>query len=163
MSLRRLTHENQRMTTEIIEAVSNTRRRFVNVAFGLFSLISLIGVVYPVGLFLWPHRKKTGGASVRSIKIPLADVPIGDAKFVRFLGKATVIIHPNEQEIVALSAICTHLGCIVKWNDGKKELDCPCHGARFDTKGNVLAGPAPAPLKSFSAHVQAEYIIIEEA
>ncbi|VAX15297.1 hypothetical protein MNBD_NITROSPINAE03-565 [hydrothermal vent metagenome] len=151
------------MTTEILEAISNTRRRFLNAALGLFSLISAIGVAYPVGLFLWPHRKKVGGVAVRSIKIPFSEIPIGEAKFVRFLNKAAVIIHPNEQEVLALSAICTHLGCIVKWNDGKKELDCPCHGGRFDIKGNVLAGPPPAPLASYKVRVEDEYIVIEEA
>jgi len=151
------------MTTEILEAVSNARRRFLSAVLALFSLISAIGVVYPVGLFLWPHRKKVGGVAVRSIKISILEVPIGEAKFVRFLNKAAVIIHPNEQEVLALSAICTHLGCVVKWNDGKKELDCPCHGGRFDIKGNVLSGPPPAPLASYKARVEDEYIVIEEA
>lgn len=135
----------------------------MNAVLGLFSLISAIGVVYPVGIFLWPRRRKAGGAAVRSIKIPLSDVPIGDAKFVRFLNKAAVIIHPNEQELLALSAICTHLGCIVKWSDSKKEFFCPCHGGRFDMRGNVLGGPPPAPLVSFTVRVEDEYIVIEEA
>ena len=151
------------MTTEILEAASNTRRRFINAALGLFSLTGVIGVLYPVGMFLWPQRQKAGGVAVRSIKIPLSDVPIGEAKFVRFLNKAAVIIHPNEQELVALSAVCTHLGCVVKWSDSKRELFCPCHGGRFDTRGSVLGGPPPSPLVSFKARIEDEYIVIEEA
>lgn len=151
------------MTTEVLEAVTNTRRRFINATLGLFSLSSVIGVVYPVGMFLWPQRRKTGGAAVRSIKIPLSDLPIGEAKFVRFLNKPAVIIHPNEQELIALSAVCTHLGCVVKWSDSKRELFCPCHGGRFDTRGNVLGGPPPTSLISFKTHVENEYIVIEEA
>lgn len=151
------------MTTEFLEAVSNTRRRFMNAVLGLFGFISVIGVVYPVSMFLWPQQRKARGTEVKSIKIPLSDVPIGEAKFVRFLNKATVIIHANEQELVALSAVCTHLGCIVKWRDGKKELFCPCHGGRFDTKGNVLGGPPPTPLALFSTRIEDGYIIIEEA
>ena len=53
----------------------------------------------------------------------------------------------DEGELHAVSAVCTHLGCIVAWNPAEKSWDCPCHGSRFDHQGKVLQGPAVKDLE----------------
>jgi Rieske Fe-S protein len=63
------------------------------------------------------------------------------------LGK-TAIYRDPEGELHELSARCTHLACIVRWNEADLTWDCPCHGSRFDATGAVLKGPASRPLGS---------------
>lgn len=56
-------------------------------------------------------------------------------------------------EAGAVSAVCTHQGCIVQWTDGNPQAPfaCPCHQSKFDLNGRVLGGPAKAPLAHFQA------------
>ena len=50
-------------------------------------------------------------------------------------------------EIYKIKPICAHLGCELSWNNLEKTWDCPCHGSRFDYKGNQIYGPAIDDLK----------------
>jgi cytochrome b6-f complex iron-sulfur subunit len=47
----------------------------------------------------------------------------------------------------ALSSVCTHLGCVTRYQPGEETIACPCHGSRFSLDGEVLSGPAPRPLR----------------
>ena len=60
----------------------------------------------------------------------------------------TVALYKNEQgEVEAVNPVCPHLGCSVKWNQTEKSWDCPCHGARYATTGELLTGPSTKALK----------------
>ena len=56
------------------------------------------------------------------------------------------VFKDDKGQIHELSAVCTHLGCIVNWNSFEKTWDCPCHGSRFDAVGKVIMGPANSDL-----------------
>ena len=91
-----------------------------------------------VGVHLLGDRLKRGGAS---------SLQPGEGRVVRDgLGQAAVSRDASGR-LHAVSARCTHLGCIVDWNGAEGSWDCPCHGSRFGPDGAVLQGPAVAPLR----------------
>jgi len=76
-----------------------------------------------------------------------ADVMHGQGAIVRD-GLEQVGVYRDEDDAVhAVSVRCTHLGCLLSFNDAERSWDCPCHGSRFDVDGKVLAGPATKPLE----------------
>lgn len=77
-----------------------------------------------------------------------------------FNGRPAVLLQKAPGEFVAMSAVCTHLGCIVKWVEADQELLCPCHGGRFSTEGVVIGGPPPAPLELYPVSLQDDQILI---
>jgi Rieske Fe-S protein len=66
-------------------------------------------------------------------------------------------------EVIAISADCTHLGCIVTWLEDQKIFKCPCHDGRYDAEGKVIAGPPPSPLKRHKTKVEDGKIFISTA
>ena len=54
----------------------------------------------------------------------------------------TAVYRDKDGRLHLRSAVCTHLGCIVRWNGAETTWDCPCHGSRFDRYGRLLNGPA---------------------
>jgi nitrite reductase/ring-hydroxylating ferredoxin subunit len=76
----------------------------------------------------------------------LDSVPRGEGLIVDYQGTKTAASRDDDGALALVSATCTHMGCVVAWNDTERTWDCPCHGSRFDTNGRVLAGPATEPL-----------------
>lgn len=76
------------------------------------------------------------------------NVKPGEGKLVTAKGEKVAAYRDDAGVLHQVSAVCPHLGCIVAWNGAEKSWDCPCHGSRFDTEGNILEGPAVNPLKS---------------
>jgi glycine/D-amino acid oxidase-like deaminating enzyme/nitrite reductase/ring-hydroxylating ferredoxin subunit len=77
----------------------------------------------------------------------LARLAAGDGAVFDIDGDKVAVHRDDEDKLHPLSAICTHLRCIVSWNDAERSWDCPCHGSRFSATGEVLQGPAAIPLE----------------
>lgn len=66
----------------------------------------------------------------------------------------------NGRDFIAMSNICTHLGCRVRWIGDERIFFCPCHNGVFGPDGEVLDGPPPAPLDRYEVRVEEEQIYI---
>ena len=75
------------------------------------------------------------------------EVPAGEARVVRSGAGKIGVFRDEDGGVHGVSLRCTHLGCLLRFNDAERSWDCPCHGSRFDVDGAVLAGPATQPLE----------------
>lgn len=77
-----------------------------------------------------------------------SELAVGEGKILNLDGEKVAAYKDEKGETHVVSAVCTHLGCIVNWNNAEKSWDCPCHGARYSCDGEVLEGPAVKGLKT---------------
>jgi Rieske Fe-S protein len=70
------------------------------------------------------------------------------------------LLTEDGRDFVAMSNICTHLGCRVRWIDDQGQFFCPCHNAIFSKDGSVIEGPPPRALDRFEVKVEDEAIYI---
>jgi len=88
-------------------------------------------------------RDRFAGAEGRTLR----SVKRGEGKILDLKGSRVAAYRKEDGTPVVRSAVCTHMGCEVTWNTAERTWDCPCHGSRFKPTGEVLAGPAEAPLE----------------
>lgn len=72
----------------------------------------------------------------------LDEIERGEGKTIRVKGERLAVYRDPHGVLHAVSPVCTHLGCHVRFNSAEATWDCPCHGSRFDVEGRVLDGPA---------------------
>ena len=61
-----------------------------------------------------------------------------------------IVVRTGTSSFVAVASSCTHQGCTIGYDPSAKNFSCPCHGGVFDTNGNVVSGPPPAPVKKYT-------------
>ena len=75
-----------------------------------------------------------------------------------------VNLQPDENRLIALSIICTHLGCIPAWLEGDRKFKCPCHGSGYYINGINFEGPTPRPLERFAVSKDADgFLVVDES
>jgi cytochrome b6-f complex iron-sulfur subunit len=139
-----------------------SRRNFLTQALSGWIFVSVLPVVYALIEYIIPPRIRE--TILQSINIgKISDIPANGAKIIKFNKKAIILIRTEQNQVRALSAICTHLGCIVEYKPDQKNFKCNCHGSVFDLTGKNIAGPAPVPLKPYRVELKQDEVIISQA
>jgi cytochrome b6-f complex iron-sulfur subunit len=137
------------------EELHKTRRGFLSWLLGGGALALLGSILYPVIKYIVPPP--AGEANVSQIKLPfkLSDLAARPRRFEIFkFGKgAGIVFITPDGEVRALSAVCTHLGCLVQYRPKRGDIWCACHNGRYDLLGRNISGPPPRPLEEFVVHV----------
>ncbi len=149
-----------------------TRRDFFKVA--IASVGALIGsgigipaIAYIVGPAVKGDQSKSWVQLGSTKKVELGTPTLFKAKIVIQNGWitneeeiSTYVLTENGRDFVAISNICTHLGCHVRWIGEQRRFVCPCHNGVFDKQGNVLSGPPPRPLDHYQVKVENDQLYI---
>ena len=141
---------------------------------GIYTISGTIAAVSSVTLARFAVGPSFDKKRSKWIEVELGDNPVGSGSFERVVleyetkeGWSTnrvrtlvYIRRTQKDEVVAISANCTHLGCIVSWDEQQNMFKCPCHDGRFDAAGSVISGPPPAALKRHPAKVDDGKILL---
>jgi glycine/D-amino acid oxidase-like deaminating enzyme/nitrite reductase/ring-hydroxylating ferredoxin subunit len=87
-------------------------------------------------------RDRVAGAEGRSVRT----VRRGTGRVLKLNGQHVAVYRDDSGATTTRSAVCTHMACLVDWNEAERTWDCPCHGSRFKPTGAVISGPAESPL-----------------
>ncbi len=143
------------MTTE-----PATRRDFLSWLNRAFLGLWALGGVGMVAAYLRPPERHEAGAEGLVRVGMLEDLRIGEARMVRHGITPFYVIRLDAQRVIAISAVCTHVRCILGFDRERRSLTCPCHDGRFDLSGNVLSGPPPRSLPSYPVSVRAGEVFV---
>ncbi len=107
--------------------------------------------------YLWPKIKEKPGEKIL-IAGKIDDFQVGKVVLFR---KEKVFINRMAEGFMAMSAICTHLRCVVRWTEPREVFECPCHGAKFNPVGEVLEGPPPRPMDLYPIEIVEDKIVVD--
>lgn len=137
------------------------RRNFLNFFFGASLTGTIASFLYPVIRYIIPVKESE--VSVKSTTAAkVGELAPNTHRIFRFGSTPGILINTKEGQLLAFSAICTHLTCSVLYDPDSETILCPCHNGKFDLSGNVISGPPPAPLESFQVEISGENIVVSK-
>ncbi|HEY3355017.1 MAG TPA: Rieske 2Fe-2S domain-containing protein [Polyangia bacterium] len=136
-----------------------TRRSFVDWLLATSLGATLVAALYPVLRFVVPP--KVAEAPTRSVLAGrLSALPPNTGRVFRFGARPGILVRTPAGELVAFSAVCTHLNCTVQYRPDFQHIWCACHNGHYDLAGKNVAGPPPRPLEAYRVDVRGDEIFV---
>ena len=135
-----------------------TRRRFLGLVFAGATAVGLGALVSPFIRYAYPVLT---GTVFEKQTVTTTDKVTADGFKFDYMDTPSMVIQQTDGNYAAFSLVCTHLGCIVKWEANNHIFHCPCHAGKFDETGKNIAGPPPRPLPRYNTRVEGTNIIVE--
>ena len=136
-----------------------SRRRFLDYLLGTSAIATLGAIVYPIFRFMSPPQVvESTENSVVAAK--LNELPVNSGKIFKFGNKPGILVRTSAGELKAVSAVCTHLECIVQYRPDTKQIWCACHNGQYNLSGKNIGGPPPRPLEEFKVNTRGDDIVV---
>lgn len=140
-----------------------TRRKSIQLLLSFSFIATIGGIIAPIIAYLIPRESASAYGGPTEVGA-MGDFPVNSSKIVSVNDKPVIVVNTKAGGLKAFSAICTHLGCIVAWNERKSIIHCPCHDGFFNpVNGAVISGPPPKPLPQYEVTVKDGKVLVGKA
>ena len=138
------------------------RRGFLKLLLKGSGLALFGATVYPISRYLWPPQMTEGSVS-DVVAAKSGDLAVNSGKIFRFGSRPGLLVRTPQGDLKAFSAVCTHLGCTVQYDDQASVISCACHNGKFDLNGQVISGPPPKPLEAYKVNVRGDDVVVSKS
>ena len=139
-----------------------SRRRFMDWFVGTTGGALSLSILYPVARYLVPPEIEESAARSVALAVRPGEVKPDSGQIFRFGNQPGIFVRTPAGDLRAVSAICTHLACIVQYRSDLTHIWCACHNGHFDLNDRNIAGLPPRPLEQFSVNVRGDRLVVSK-
>lgn len=148
----------EEVVTPALTPQEMNRREFLTYAWG--GALGILGLAGGVASFQFLYPRFRAGEFGGNFFVPLAEIPDPTAAPVPNTAGKFWMIRMQDGSPKAIYMVCTHLGCLYKWEPSNVRFECPCHGSKFSHDGFYIEGPAPRSLDYFEVSEEGETLVV---
>ncbi len=144
---------------EIENRAPVTRKTFINWLLGTSLGATAMAALYPVFRFVIPPEVAEAPVN-RVLAGRLSELAPNTGRIFRFGAKPGLVVRTATGDVLAFSAVCTHLACTVQYRPEFQHIWCACHNGHYDLQGKNIQGPPPRPLETYKVDIAGDDVYV---